>query len=234
MPKTIKKKFVVITGVTKGLGRAMIDRFSELGWLVAGCGRSASQIEEIRNQFTENHDFQTVDVSDVESVNIWGREILDRYGAPDLLINNASIVNRNAPLWTISSEEFDQVMNVNVAGVVNVIRVFVPAMVEKQQGVIINISSSWGRVGEGDLAPYCASKFAIEGLTQSMSQELPKGMAVVSLDPGGGIDTAMLRACAPQYIDESPTPEAWSHIAIPYMLSIDPADNGKSLICPRI
>jgi len=178
------RKLVVITGVTKGLGRAMADRFSELGWLIAGCGRSVGLIGEMRKQFSEEHDFQTVDVSDAQSVADWGEKILDRYGAPDLLINNASIVNQNAPLWTISAEEFAVVMNVNVMGAVNVIRAFVPAMIERRQGVIINISSSWGRSGERELAPYCASKFAIEGLTQSMSMELPKGMAVVALDSG--------------------------------------------------
>jgi NADP-dependent 3-hydroxy acid dehydrogenase YdfG len=93
MTREINKKFVVITGVTKGLGRAMVDRFSELGWLIAGCGRSASLIEEMRNQFSEEHDFQKVDVSDAKAVADWGEKILDRYGAPDLLINNPSIVS---------------------------------------------------------------------------------------------------------------------------------------------
>jgi len=80
----------------------------------------------------------------------------------------------------------------------NVIRAFEPAMNERRQRVIVHISSSWGRSGERELAPNCASKFAIEGLTQSLSMELPKGMAVVALDPGGAIDTPMPRACAPQ------------------------------------
>lgn len=124
-------------------------------------------------------------------------------------------------------------MNVNVNGVVNVIRAFVPAMVERKSGVIINISSYWGRYGEKDLAPYCSSKFAIEGLTQSLAQELPKGMAAVALDPGGSIDTQMLRACAPDEVDSAPTPESWSRVAVPYMISIGPEDNGKSLTCPK-
>ncbi|RAL24060.1 SDR family oxidoreductase [Thermoflavimicrobium daqui] len=212
-----KKKLVVITGVTKGLGRAMIDRFAEYGWVIAGCGRSVSQIEEIRSQFKQEHDFQSVDISDFEAVAKWGKEILKDYGAPDLLINNASIVNKNAPLWEISAEEFTRVMNINVNGVQNVIQTFVPAMIKKKQGVIINISSSWGRSGEADLAPYCASKFAIEGLTQSMAMELPQGIVVVALDPGGSIDTPMLHACAPKYVNTSPSPDAWSRVAVPYI-----------------
>ncbi|MGF9966391.1 SDR family oxidoreductase [Bacillus rhizoplanae] len=228
------KKLVVITGITQGLGRALIDRFSELDWLIVGCGRSENKINQIRTQFDDKHDFQSVDVSDDKAVRAWGEYILQRYSVPDLLINNASIVNKNAPLWTISSEEFANVMNINVNGVVNVIRSFVPAMIHNKRGVIINISSSWGRSGEAKLAPYCASKFAIEGLTQSMALELPKEMAVVSMDPGGSINTPMLHSCAPEYISNSPTPEAWSHVAVPYMLSITSKDNGKSLTCPKV
>ncbi|MGG0277900.1 SDR family oxidoreductase [Bacillus rhizoplanae] len=234
MSRENNKKLVVITGVTQGLGRSLIDRFSELGWLIVGCGRSKSKIKQIRSQFDDKHDFQSVDVSDDKAVRAWGEYILQRYGAPDLLINNASIVNKNATLWTISSEEFANVMNINVNGVVNVIRSFVPAMIHNKRGVIINISSSWGRSGEAKLAPYCASKFAIEGLTQSMALELPKEMAVVSMDPGGSIDTPMLHSCAPEYISNSPTPEAWSNVAVPYMLSITYKDNGKSLTCPKV
>ncbi|MGG2065738.1 SDR family oxidoreductase [Bacillus sp. S14(2024)] len=234
MDRENNKKLVVITGVTQGLGRSLIDRFSELGWLIVGCGRSQSKIEQIRSQFDDKHDFQSVDVSDDRAVRAWGEYILQRYGAPDLLINNASIVNKNATLWTISSEEFANVMNINVNGVVNVIRSFVPAMIHNKRGVIINISSSWGRSGEAKLAPYCASKFAIEGLTQSMALELPKEMAVVSIDPGGSINTPMLHSCAPEYISNSPTPEAWSYVAVPYMLSITSKDNGKSITCPKV
>ncbi|MCW9134392.1 SDR family oxidoreductase [Bacillus paramycoides] len=228
------KKLVIITGVTQGLGRSLIDRFSELGWLIVGCGRSKSKIEQIKRHFDNKHDFQSIDVSDDKAVKAWGEYILQRYGAPDLLINNASIVNKNATLWTISSEEFANVMNINVNGVVNVIRAFVPAMIHNKQGIIINISSGWGRSGEAELAPYCASKFAIEGLTQSMALELPKELAVVALDPGGGIHTSMLQSCAPEYVSSSPTAEAWSHVAVPYMLSITSKDNGKSLTCPMV
>ncbi len=62
-----------------------------------------------------------------------------------MIINNASIVNQNAQLWKITAQEFENVINVNVNGVVNVIRAFVPAMVARKEGIIINMSSSWGR-----------------------------------------------------------------------------------------
>ncbi|EKS7868816.1 NAD(P)-dependent oxidoreductase [Bacillus cereus] len=225
-------KSVIITGVTQGLGRAMVDRFHELGWNIYGCGRSKNKIEELKKQYSKIHDFQVIDVSDSQQVNDWANYILNRHMAPDLIINNASIVNQNAQLWKIMAQEFENVMNVNVNGVVNVIRAFVPAMVARKEGIIINMSSSWGREGEAELAPYCASKFAIEGITKSMALELPHGMAVVALDPGGSISTPMLKSCAPQYINESPTPETWSHKAIEYILNITIDKNGDSLTCP--
>ncbi|HGG0584702.1 MULTISPECIES: SDR family oxidoreductase [Bacillus] len=225
-------KSVIITGVTQGLGRAMVDRFHELGWNIYGCGRSKDKIEELKKQYSKIHDFQVIDVSDSQQVNNWANCILNTHTAPDMIINNASIVNQNAQLWKITAQEFENVMNVNVNGVVNVIRAFVPAMVARKEGIIINMSSSWGREGEAELAPYCASKFAIEGITKSMALELPHGMAVVALDPGGSISTPMLKSCAPQYINESPTPETWSHKAIEYILNITIDKNGDSLTCP--
>ncbi|MDF9528678.1 SDR family oxidoreductase [Bacillus cereus] len=225
-------KSVIITGVTQGLGRAMVDRFDELGWNIYGCGRSKDKIEELKKQYSKIHDFQVIDVSDSQQVNNWANYILNRHTAPDMIINNASIVNQNAQLWKITAQEFENVMNVNVNGVVNVIRAFVPTMVARKEGIIINMSSSWGREGEAELAPYCASKFAIEGITKSMALELPHGMAVVALDPGGSISTPMLKSCAPQYINESPTPETWSHKAIQYILNITIDKNGDSLTCP--
>lgn len=226
-------KSVIITGVTQGLGRAMVDRFHELGWNIYGCGRSKDKIEELKKQYSKIHDFQVIDVSDSQQVNNWANYILNTHTAPDMIINNASIVNQNAQLWKITAQEFENVMNVNVNGVVNVIRAFVPAMVARKEGIIINMSSSWGREGEAELAPYCASKFAIEGITKSMALELPHGMAVVALDPGGSISTPMLKSCAPQYINESPTPETWSHKAIEYILNITIDKNGASLTCPE-
>ena len=225
-------KSVIITGVTQGLGRAMVDRFHELGWNIYGCGRSKDKIEELKKQYSKIHDFQVIDVSDSQQVNNWANYILNTHTAPNMIINNASIVNQNAQLWKITAQEFENVMNVNVNGVVNVIRAFVPAMVARKEGIIINMSSSWGREGEAELAPYCASKFAIEGITKSMALELPHGMAVVALDPGGSNSTPMLKSCAPQYINESHTPETWSHKAIEYILNITIDKNGDSLTCP--
>ncbi|KIL74695.1 SDR family oxidoreductase [Bacillus badius] len=225
-------KLVIITGVTKGLGRSLVNRFDELGWRVAGCGRSKHLIEEMNLQFKGKHDFQPVDITNETEVEKWAKSVIALYGLPDLLINNASIINKNTSTWKIASKEFKDVMNINVMGVVNVIQAFVPEMVTKNKGMIINISSSWGRKGEAGLAAYCASKFAIEGLTQSMAMELPNNMAVVALDPGGSINTEMLNYGAQKYVAGSPSPEKWSKVAVQYLLSLTVQNNGQSLTCP--
>ncbi len=67
------KKLAVITGVTQGLGRAMVDRFDELGWTIAGCGRSEEKIKQLRSQFDSKHHFQTIDVSDEMAVSTWAK-----------------------------------------------------------------------------------------------------------------------------------------------------------------
>src|SRR5262249_58314601 len=111
------------------------------------------------------HDFQIVDVADGAAVQGWAERLLRQVGAPDLLINNAAVIADTAPLWEVPAADFDNVITVNVIGVANVIRSFVPAMVKRQTGVIVNLSSGWGRSTSPEVAAYCASKWAIEGLT---------------------------------------------------------------------
>ncbi len=122
-------------------------------------------------------------------------------------------------------------IDVNIKGVVNVIRHFLPAMIARGSGVIVNMSSGWGRSTAAEVAPYCASKWAIEGLTRALAQELPRGLAAVPLNPGI-IDTEMLRSCFGGSASEYPGPEEWARAAIPFLLGLGPKDNGKPLTVP--
>ena len=219
---------IVVTGATRGLGLALAVALSRGGHQVFCCGRSASACEQLQTQHPRIQ-FSAVDVSRAEQVREWADAIVARSGPPDLLVNNASLINRRAPLWELPADEFDRVMAVNVGGVVNVCQAFLPAMVRAGAGIVVNISSSWGRQAESTLAPYCASKFAVEGLTQSLAQELPEGMAAVSLDPGGGIDTEMLRSCLGSEAAQYPSPETWAAMAAPFLLALTSSDNGKAL-----
>jgi len=225
------QKLVLITGVSRGLGRALAEEFIRLGHTVLGCGRSEKETGQLRKQFAAPHDFAVVDVSADEQVAAWAKRILKSHGAPDLLLNSAGLINRNARLWEVGAQEFSDVIDVNLKGVANVIRHFVPAMVKRRSGVVVNFSSGWGRSTAAEVAPYCATKWAIEGLTQALAQELPPGMAAVPLNPGI-INTDMLRSCFGGSASGYPTPQEWAKIAVPFLLKLGPSDNGRQLTVP--
>ena len=224
-------KLILITGVSRGLGRALTEEFIRLGHVVVGCGRSEKEIAQLQKQFPSPNDFSVVNVADDSQVAGWAKKVLVGHAAPDLLLNNAALINRNAPLWKISALEFSDVIDVNLKGVANVIRHFVPTMIRQGRGVIVNFSSGWGRSTDAEVAPYCATKWAIEGLTQSLAQELPPGLAAVPLNPGI-INTAMLQSCFAGGAANYPAPREWAKTAAPFLLKINSADNGKQLTAP--
>lgn len=226
MARQQQMKMIVITGGTKGLGKALTEKFIELGHTVLSCGRSLAAIEHLRTSYGPPHDFAAVDVSRESEVERWAARLISSHGIPDLIINNAGIINKNAPLWQVPAEEFDRLIDVNVKGVANVIRHFVPSMIARKTGVIVNFSSGWGRSTAPEVAPYCASKWAIEGLTLGLAQELPKGMAAVPVNPGI-IDTDMLRSCFGEKAGKYPSAKKWAENAAPYLLGLNSRDNGK-------
>jgi len=219
---------VLITGVSRGLGRALTAGFFERGHVVVGCGRDGNAIAALNLAHAPGHHFAVVDVRDDDAVAAWAVSVLCDFGPPDLLLNNAAVINRNAPLWQVPAAEFDDLVDINIKGVANVIRHFVPAMLARGSGVIVNFSSGWGRETDPNVAPYCASKWAMEGLSKALAQELPPGMAAIPLSPGI-IDTDMLRACFGDDAGLYPSPEEWAKTAVPYLLSLGPADTGRSL-----
>ncbi|MBI4658187.1 MAG: SDR family oxidoreductase [Verrucomicrobia bacterium] len=225
------RKVIVITGVTRGLGRAMALEFIRRGHHVAGCGRTRKDIEKLRAAFPSPHSFAVLDVSSDREVKSWSEHVLSAHGPPDLILNNAALINRNAQLWDIDAEEFAAVIDVNIKGVTNVIRHLIPPMIKRNNGVIVNFSSGWGRCASAEVAPYCATKWAIEGLTQALAQELPAGMAAVPLNPGI-INTEMLQSCFGYSAASYPTPEEWAKSAVPFLLSLNHRHNGQPLTVP--
>lgn len=225
------KQLIALTGVTRGLGYAMTQQFIAQGHTLLGCARSADAIQQLRQQFPSDHHFAAVDIAEESQVKAWAEEILTQYGPPTLLINNAGFINQPAPLWQISSEEFSRVIDINLKGVAHTIRHFVPATIARGSGIIVNFSSGWGRATSPQVAPYCASKWAIEGMTQALAQELPAGMAAIALNPGI-IHTDMLEICFGKDAAYYPQAKAWARKAVPFLLNLNPQDNGKSLTIP--
>jgi NAD(P)-dependent dehydrogenase (short-subunit alcohol dehydrogenase family) len=224
-------KHILITGVSRGLGRALADGLIQQGHRVSGCARSLGAVADLTTHYGPPHQFTAVDIRDDNMVANWCQGVLAANGVPDLVINNAGLVNAPAPLWQVPEAECRSVIDVNITGTINVLRQFAPAMVERQRGIFVNFSSGWGRSTSPEFAPYCATKWAVEGLTQAFAQELPAGMAAVTLNPGI-IHTDMLEICYGEAAANYTPIASWVKAAVPYILAIQPADNGQALTVP--
>lgn len=222
------RRVIAITGVSRGLGQELTKGFARMGHRVIGCARSPEAIAQLASTLGRKVDLTVVDVTHDAAVRSWAERVLGRHGPPHLLVNNAALINRNAVLWEVPVAEFDQVVDVNIKGVANVIRHFLPAMVARGSGVIVNFSSEWGRSVSPEVAPYCATKWAVEGLTRALARELPTGLAAVPVSPGV-INTDMLRSCFGESALNYQSPARWAKTAIPFLLGLGPRDNGKPL-----
>ncbi len=207
-----------------------MTEFLKAGHTLVGCGRNEIALAHLKSEFPEAH-FFAADVSNDLSVAEFCEAALTATGTPDLIINNAAIINEPAPLWEVGPDEFDQLTAININGTANIIRHALPPMLTESKGVIVNLSSGWGRSSSPEVAPYCASKWAIEGLTKSLAEELPSGMAAVALNPGI-IATDMLNKCMGEESKSFPSPESWATTAAPFICSFGAKDNGQSLTAP--
>jgi NAD(P)-dependent dehydrogenase (short-subunit alcohol dehydrogenase family) len=224
-------KHTVITGASQGLGREMALYFAERGWQVSACGRNEKRVEALSRELGDGHRVAVVDVGDDAQVFSWAKSVLKESPAPDLLINNAAVMARLAPVWELSAEEVAEVMDINVKGTIHTIRHFLPSMISRGTGVVVNFSSGWGRSTSPEVAIYCTSKWAIEGLTAALAQELPAGLAAVALNPGI-IATEMLRSCWGQAAESYPSAQEWIRAAGPYLEKLGPKENGRQLTVP--
>jgi|GEM_PF-2962407 len=147
-------KHVLITGCTRGLGSAMARAFASRGWTVSGCGTSTPSVVALVEELGTRHRILRCDVRSPAEVGAFATDILAGPGAPDLLLNNAAVINPNAPLWEVTPDDFSRVIDVNLKGVHLICRAFLPAMIGRGSGVVVNFSSGWGRSTSPEVAPY--------------------------------------------------------------------------------
>lgn len=227
------QKTIVITGASRGLGLALCREFDRNGHRIIGCARSEASLAEVERELSGQHHFRAVDISDDAAVQAWAEETAGVLGPPDLVLNNAAVTAKAIQTWRVPADEFERLMRINVLGSVNVLRHFIPRMIRQRQGVLVNFSSAMGRMASEKSGPYCASKWAIEGLTLSVAQELPPQLAAVTLHPGN-IQTDSMRASFGESAALYPTAEQWARVAVPYLLSLRASDNGRQLSVPRM
>ena len=225
------RRVVLITGATRGFGKALAERLAGMGHSVVGCGRNREAVQGMNRRFGQPHRFEVVDVASDGAVGRWVDD-LERAGlVPDLVINNAALTNAPTQLWRLDHEEIEAVLRVNVVGTMNVLRHVVPRIFRRRSGILVNFSSGWGREAAARTSAYCASKWAVEGLTRALAAELPGGMAVVAVHPGIVRTDTMARGFG-EAADRYPSPAEWALVAAPYLLGIAPGDNGRSLSVP--
>lgn len=222
---------ILITGVTRGLGNALAEWYIANGHTVIGCGRSGAAIFDLRFTHPEPHTFDAIDITEATKVSIWAERMLGVHGTPDYILNAAGISQPSAPLWTIPAQDFSKLIDINIKGTANIIRAFAQALIEAKRGVIVNFSSDLGHSVLAGQSAYCASKWAIEGLTQSLARELPQGLAAVTLNPGN-VKTDTPSNWALGGDDGAIDAPAWAKNAAPYLLTLGSAQNGQSLTIP--
>lgn len=223
-----KPRKILLTGVSRGLGRALTEEFTNQGHAVAGCARNQQTITAMKEEFPSECDFSVVDLANDTAIEAWINELVKRWGTPDLVINNAAIINPNMPLWEVPYTDFANLVQININGVFSVIKHIMPHFLEQQHGIIANVSSGWGRSVSADVASYCATKWAIEGMSLALAEDLPEGIAAVPVNPGV-INTDMLQSCFGPSASQAPTASQWSKKAAAFFLELKTSDNGKSL-----
>ena len=221
-------KHIAVTGCSRGLGLALIRGFIARGHKVSGCSRNAECMQQLQLEFGDDHYFKAIDISNATQVSLWAENCLERQGPVDLVINNAAIIPPNANMWEVDDQQWSDLVDINIKGVFYVSKAFLKSMVTNNSGILVNISSGLGRSASAEVATYCCSKWAVEGLTRSLAQEVPDGVAAIPLNPGI-IHTELLESCFGSSATQFPSPSQWAEDAVPFLLALKASDNGQPL-----
>lgn len=191
----MNKKYVLITGASRGIGRAIALKFAEYGYhTFLNCSRSVRELEEVRTEIEKipgaSCDLLVGDIGNSAFVSEMFSYIYKKCDSLDVLINNAGIAYIGL-LTDMTDEDWNRIMQTNLSSVFYCSRSAVPQMVSKKAGKIINISSMWGTVGASCEVAYSATKSGIHGFTRALAKELAPSNIQVNAIACGCIDTAM-------------------------------------------
>lgn len=177
-------KRAIVTAGAAGIGRTVVETFVEAGGRVAVCDIDGKALERLDRQLPSVH-CGAADVSDPAAVKSFFGDAIKRLGGIDILVNNAGVSGPTKAVEDVSDEEWNATLAVNVTGQFYCIRHAVPLMKAQRAGVILNISSTAGRLGMALRAPYSTSKYAVRGLTDVLAVELGEfGIRVNAILPG--------------------------------------------------
>lgn len=173
--KLQSNQVAVVTGAASGIGQALAEALCERGLAVVLADVEADALQTARATLARRGftvQAETCDVSDAASVDALAQAVLERFGRIDLLVNNAGVSGRLGPLWNSQPADWTWTFGVNVFGVVNGVRSFLPAMLREGSGHVVNVASLAGLTGPPFLGAYVASKHAVVGLSESLAAEL--------------------------------------------------------------
>lgn len=197
MQLSLKGKTALVTGGTRGIGRAIVDALADAGANVAFTYRSSTETAEQVRQALEAKGVQALaiqgDAADFEAAQATVEQVVERFGAIDILVNNAGITKDNL-LIRMSEDDWDAVIGTNLKSVFNFCKAAYRPMMKQRAGKVINISSVVGVVGNPGQANYAASKAGIIGFTKSLARELAARGVTANVVAPGYVDTEMTEA----------------------------------------
>lgn len=186
------KQVALVTGASRGIGRAVAERLAEDGFFVVGTATSDNGADAISAYLGENGKGLKLDVADPESIAEVVKTVSDEYGAPSVLVNNAGITRDNL-LMRMKDEEWDDIINTNLTSVFRMSKAVLRGMMKAKTGRIINISSVVGATGNAGQANYAAAKAGMVGFAKSMAKEVGSRNITVNTVAPGFIDTDMTK-----------------------------------------
>jgi 3-oxoacyl-[acyl-carrier protein] reductase len=190
-------KNALVTGSTRGIGRAIADALSESGARLAVVGRDLARAEEAASAIGNNAKGFAADVGDTAAVTKLVADVEKAFGSIDILVNNAGITRDNL-VMRLKDDDWDAVQNANLRGAFAAIRAASRGMMKKRAGRIINIASIVGLIGNKGQANYAASKAGLIALTKSVAKELGSRNILVNAVAPGFIETEMTAAMTPE------------------------------------
>jgi NAD(P)-dependent dehydrogenase (short-subunit alcohol dehydrogenase family) len=222
-------KVILITGASRGLGRAVALAFAEIGCRLAICARNEETLQEVVKEVLAKGAPEVLAIrADVSAPRDAERLVAvaeKHFGRIDVLINNASVLGPSPMplLLDYPEEDFVEVMKVNAIGPFLVTRRVIPGMMKRRAGAILNVTSEAGNVGYAGWGAYGVSKFALEGLTETWADELAgTGIRVNMIDPGE-MDTEMHALAVPDCDYELADPREVAQVFV-YLASDEAAE----------